>query len=223
MAFLAGKPALVIFDCDGVLVDSEPIFLRVLHRHLIKAGARLTHAECCAEFIGKSKGDVETYLLSQALPIPADWPDAFYAEATTELERDCLAIEGIEDVLQALTGAGIPICVASNGLRDKIEITLSCTGLLPFFEGRIHSAYEVGRSKPAPDVFLHAAETHGAAPEHCLVVEDSPSGVEAAQAAGMACFAYTAASALPPGRLYGAQPFTAMAQLPGLLGLENPG
>ena len=212
---------MVIFDCDGVLVDSEPIFLRVLHRYLRKAGASLTHAECCATFIGKSKTDIETYLLSQALPIPADWPEAFYSAAMAELERDCLAIDGVAEVLQALNCSGIPICVASNGLRDKIEFTLRHTGLLPFFEDRIHSAYEVGCSKPAPDVFLHAARTQGIAPDRCVVIEDSPSGVEAARAAGMGCFAYTAVSSIPPGRLFGAHPFTAMAQLPGLLGLEG--
>ncbi|KIC10795.1 hypothetical protein RA19_10420 [Leisingera sp. ANG-M1] len=214
------RPELVIFDCDGVLVDSEPIFLRVLHRFLLSAGASLTHADCCAQFIGKSRGDVEAYLIEQGLAIPADWPDAFYAQAMVELERDCQAIDGVQEVLQALVQSGIPFCAASNGLRDKIEFTLSHTGLLPFFENRFYSAYDVGRSKPAPDVFLFAAELHGIPPARCTVIEDSPSGLEAAQAAGMACYAYSGAGTLPPGRLFGAQPFGAMWQLPALLGLE---
>jgi len=220
MPVSAARPALVIFDCDGVLVDSEPIFLRVLHRYLLSAGTSLSHSDCCARFIGKSKTDVEIYLEEQGLGIPGNWPEAFYSQAMVELERDCKAVEGVQEVLQALVRNSIPFCAASNGLRDKIEFTLSHTGLLPFFEGRIHSAYEVGRSKPAPDVFLHAAKENGIPPEHCAVIEDSPSGMEAAQAAGMACFAYTAASAVPPARLSGAQPFTGMSQLPALLGLE---
>ncbi|WP_193748832.1 HAD family hydrolase [Leisingera sp. ANG-Vp] len=215
----SSRPALVIFDCDGVLVDSEPIFLRVLHRFLLFAGASLSHADCCRQFIGKSKADVEIYLEEQGLAIPADWPDAFYDQAMIELGRDCKAVDGIREVLQALAQSGIPFCAASNGLRDKIEFTLSHTGLLPLFENRIFSAYEVGRSKPAPDVFLHAASLHGIAPERCTVIEDSPSGLEAAQAAGMPCFAYSDTDALPPGRLFGAQPFSAMWQLPALLGL----
>lgn len=217
---LAKPPSLVIFDCDGVLVDSEPIFLRVLHRYLHSAGASLSFEDCRAKFIGKSKGDVEDYLNACALPIPADWPDAFYARAMVELERDCKAVDGIAHVLQALIQSKIPFCTASNGLREKIELTLSQTGLLPYFKDRIHSAYEVGRSKPAPDVFLHAAKVQGVLPEDCAVIEDSPSGVKAAQAAGMRCFAYGLApeiAAPVPGLRTRA--FSDMRDLPTLLGL----
>ncbi|OIQ38042.1 MAG: hypothetical protein BM558_12380 [Roseobacter sp. MedPE-SW] len=217
MSPLSEAPGLVIFDCDGVLVDSEPIFLRVLHRYLLSAGASLTLETCCAEFIGKSKGDVETYLLTQSLPIPADWPQAFYEKAMEDLERDCKAIDGIEQVLQALIEAQIPFCAASNGLRDKIEFTLSNTGLLHFFEGRIFSAYEVGQSKPAPDVFLHAARELGSAPDRCVVIEDSPSGIQAAKAAEMTCFAYDVA---PAASNVDAHVFSHMRDLPALLKLS---
>lgn len=216
MSHLSQPPRLVIFDCDGVLVDSEPIFLSVLHRYLCRSGADLSHGDCCAQFIGKSKLDVENYLLAQGLSIPDDWPDAFYAQAMIELQRDCTAIDGVEDVLRRLARADIPFCTASNGLRDKIELTLSHTGLLHYFEDRIYSAYDIGRSKPAPDVFLHAARVHGIAPQHCVVIEDSPSGLQAAQAAGMSCFTY-GLTVRPTER--GAYSFSNMRDLPRLLGL----
>lgn len=216
MSPVVQTPDLVIFDCDGVLVDSEPIFLRVLHRYLCRAGASLSEAECNAYFIGKSKKNVEAYLKTQGLPIPSDWPDAFYAQALIELERDCKAIDGISDVLQALVQSNTLFCAASNGLRDKIEFTLSHTGLRPFFEDRIYSAYEVGQSKPAPDVFLHAASELGVEPRNCVVIEDSSSGVKAAQAAGMACFAYRMSKTE---NLFDAEVFSDMRDLPTLLKL----
>ena len=99
MPVSAARPALVIFDCDGVLVDSEPIFLRVLHRYLLSAGTSLSHSDCCARFIGKSKTDVEIYLEEQGLGIPGNWPEAFYSQAMVELERDCKAVEGVQEVV----------------------------------------------------------------------------------------------------------------------------
>ncbi len=118
-----------------------------------------------------------------------------------------------------ISSAGIPLCVASNGHLAKMRVTLERSGLLPWFEGNMFSAYDVGASKPAPDVFLHAAEMNGVAPEHCVVVEDSTSGFEAAFNAAMTCFAYDPKTTLKPTNLFGARRLTDLADLPKLLGL----
>lgn len=215
------RPKLVIFDCDGVLVDSEPIFNKALHGFLRALGAQLSLAQCCKLFTGKSRDAVEQYLTQQGLDIPPDWSARFYQQALEALEKDVTAIAGVDEMIAALARAKIPFCVASNGIPAKMQVTLQRTGLMPFFEGKIFSAYEVGQSKPAPDVFLHAAQVNGVACEDCLVVEDSPSGFEAAARAKMACFAYLPDGAASTHERFGAHPFQKMQHLPALLGLNT--
>lgn len=211
---------LVIFDCDGVLVESEPIFNRVLHRYVLGCGARMSLAECSAEFTGKSRDAVEDYLTAQSLEVPSGWPGDFYDQALAALSQEVTAIEGAVELVQALRAQGMDFCIASNGLRDKMEVTLGRAGLLPFFSEHMFSAYEVGASKPAPDVFLHAARQFGVAPGDCLVVEDSSSGFEAAKRAGMPCLALLPPALLdsPPAALHGAHRITALQEVAQILG-----
>jgi beta-phosphoglucomutase-like phosphatase (HAD superfamily) len=115
--------------------------------------------------------------------------------------------------------AEVPFCVASNGVAAKMHVTVEQTGMLPWFKGNIFSAYDVGLSKPAPDIFLHAADAIGIRPEHCLVVEDSASGFEAAANAGMDCFAYIPKGTKPVTNLFGARQFSEMGLLPKILDL----
>ena len=207
---------LVIFDCDGVLVDSELISNRVLAEHLTAIGMPTTTEESMDRYMGGSLrtvlDDVE-HRLGHAAPegFIADYRAASYRAFESELR----AVEGIEAALDALDGT--PTCVASSGEHDKLRRTLGQTGLLPRFEGRIFSATEVARGKPAPDLFLHAAAAMGAEPARCAVVEDSPVGVEAALAAGMTVFAYTGRTPAPRLARDGVRVFGAMAELPALL------
>lgn len=209
---------LVIFDCDGVLVDSEPISNRILAEHLTRLGVPTTFEESVDRYMGGTLGtmlaDVERRL---GRPAPAGflpaYRDACYAGFDAELE----AVSGVHAVLDELDATRTPACVASSGEHEKIRHTLGRTGLLDRFEGRIFSATDVARSKPAPDLFLHAADRMGADPGGCAVIEDSPVGVAGALAAGMAVFAY--AGRTPAERLGrdGVRVFSQMAELPALL------
>lgn len=210
---------LVIFDCDGVLVNSEPIFNRVLHDYLQNCGAVISYKETCARFTGKNRKVVETYLRQTSLAIPASWPDDFYQIALATLAKEVRPIEGVGALLQALSANGVAICVASNGGMDKMETTLGRVGFLELFQGAMFSAYDIGESKPAPDVFLHAASTLGVTARDCIVVEDSSSGFEAAHRAGMRCFAYLPHGQSMGRQLHSAEPFGRMQDLVALLGL----
>lgn len=208
---------LVIFDCDGVLVDSERIAVRVDALVLAKLGWSLTEAEIVDRFMGRSSQSM-TQQIEDHLghSLPADWEEEFkhlYRDAFT---AELTPVEGIIDALDALTG--LPTCVASSGSHDKMRFTLGLTGLYPRFEGRIFSATEVKHGKPAPDLFVHAARQMGIAPEACAVIEDSQYGLQAARAAGMRAFAY-AGGMTPADQLEGPGTvvFDDMRKLPGLL------
>ena len=188
-------PALVIFDCDGVLVDSEPVACRVLSQLLNRHGVACDEAAVHRRFVGRSMASVVALLAAED---GFAAPEGFVAEVRTTtfdaLEREGIeAIPGVADALDRIAAAGLASCVASSGLPEKMRLTLGLAGLLPRFEGRLYSAVQVARGKPAPDVFLFAAERMGRAPADCLVVEDSLAGLEAARAAGMAAVAYAAA------------------------------
>lgn len=212
-------PKLVIFDCDGVLVNSEPIFNRVLHEFLLICGAPLTYQECCDAFTGKNKFAVETYLTDAGLNVPDNWAKGFYERALDALGKEVEAIDGVHALLEALLKANIPFCVASNGLMAKMQVTLRRTQMLSYFEGQMFSAYDIGNRKPAPDVFLHAAKVNNVLPDDCVVIEDSASGFEAAQNAQMPCFAYSPENPNTKIKLFGATAFESMSKLPDLLNL----
>lgn len=183
---------LVIFDCDGVLVDSEPISLRLLLETLAEAGLHLAPAEADALFLGRSLATTrETVAREYGVTVTDDALEgmrrALYAAFRAELQP----ITGIADTLDALP---CPYCVASSSQPERVQLSLQVTGLWPRFEGRAFSSTQVRNGKPAPDLFLFAAETLGYPPSACLVVEDSPAGILAAQAAGMPVVAFTGGS-----------------------------
>ncbi|MFF5918182.1 HAD family hydrolase [Streptomyces flavochromogenes] len=212
------EPAeLVIFDCDGVLVDSERIYCRVDREVFATLGAEFTEAEMVEYFVGSSH-DMLTAIVEErrGRPLEPDWQTPFKQRYEDALDAELTAVEGVTDVLDALA---VPYCLASNGSHASIRKNLGRAGLLDRFEGRMFSARDVARGKPAPDLFLHAAAVMGVPPERCAVVEDSPYGVRAARAAGMRAFGYTGGLTAPD-RLTGPRTvvFDDMRELPGLLG-----
>lgn len=180
---------LVIFDCDGVLVDSERITNAIFAEMLATLGLPSSHDFVLDHFVGRSMATCERLVreLLGAEP-PAGLWERYRERSVAALQRDLVAVDGITEALEQLT---VPWCVASSGGHDKMRTTLGITGLLPRFEGRLFSATEVAHGKPAPDLFLHAAERCGVHPSACLVVEDAPAGIEGAKAAGMRACGYT--------------------------------
>jgi HAD superfamily hydrolase (TIGR01509 family) len=179
---------LVIFDCDGVLVDTERIAVRVDVAVLAELGWTMTEAEVVERFMGRTDADmvaaVEAYL---GRPLPPDWEAPFQGWYRQAFEAELKPVPGVIDALDAI---GTPTCVASSGTHERMRFTLGLTGLYDRFAGRIFSADDVARGKPAPDLFLHAAARMEVAPAECVVIEDSRYGVEAARAAGMRALGY---------------------------------
>jgi len=210
------KFSLVIFDCDGVLVDSESITNRVFAQMLNELGIAITLEDMFEEFVGRSMPqclEVVTRLLGR--PVPEGFVRNYETRSAVALKSELKAVPGIEAVLAALS---VPYCVASSGTHAKMQTTLGITGLLPQFRGKMYSVTEVANSKPYPDVFQHAANQQGAAPAACAVVEDTPTGVRAGLAAGMTVFGYCALT--PRHRLLEAgahHTFECMRDLPGLI------
>lgn len=208
---------LVIFDCDGVLIDSEPIANRVFRDQLAQAGLDLPLAEVMRRFVGQTREGC-IVLAGEMLgrPLPAAFGPAWDEALHAALERE---VRPVPSVPELLAGMRLPWCVASNGERPRMELSLRAAGLWPRVQGRLFTAAEVARPKPAPDLFLHAARTIGFAPAATVVVEDTPTGVRAARDAGMRAFAYAAAAhADVEGlRALGATLFRDMRELPALL------
>ena len=202
---------LVIFDCDGVLVDSEALENQLLVDMAAQHGVLANAAEAHVEFVGKKLADCVRHMEQAAgIRLPDTFIEDYRAELRVVVETQLKPVAGIRAALEEIA---IAKCVASNGPRAKIEQALRVTGLTPFFGDRLFSAYDIDAWKPAPDLFLHAARMLGVAPAQCTVIEDSRPGVEAALAAGMRVFAYA-----PSGERYFDVPvFDQMADLPRLL------
>jgi HAD superfamily hydrolase (TIGR01509 family) len=186
-------PELVIFDSDGVLVDSELITNRVFANMINELGVHVTLEDMFEKFVGRSMTDC-CDLIARMLkkPIPKDFVEQYRARTTAALHAELAPVPGIESVLHELNKRGVPFCVASSGTHEKMRTTLGITGLLSQFENRLFSVTEVANGKPAPDVFLYAAKRLKAAPSKCYVVEDTPTGVIAGVRAGMTVFGYCA-------------------------------
>jgi HAD superfamily hydrolase (TIGR01509 family) len=208
---------LVIFDCDGVLVDSEPLAIGLLAEEARRHGWDLPAAEAERHF--PRGGTLERCMLTierhTGRSLPDDFVTCYRARLYDLLREQVQAVPGVVDALDRLP---LPHCVASNGPRQKIRTSLTTIGLIDRFEGRIFTAYELERAKPFPDLYLHAAATLGASPRRCVVVEDSVPGTQAGVAAGMRVLGY----APDPQRRAaladaGAEPLAAMAELLGLL------
>lgn len=181
---------LVIFDCDGVLVDSEPVANRTLGEMLRELGLDLTQEQIFQSFVGYSMAHVMRVIESMlGRPPPENFLRDLQARTFAAFKTELHAMPGIEFALDRL---GVPFCVASSGDHEKMQTTLGITGLLPRFAGRIFSVTQVAHGKPAPDVYLFAARQLGAEPSACVVVEDTPPGVQAGVAAGMTVFGFCA-------------------------------
>jgi HAD superfamily hydrolase (TIGR01509 family) len=187
------RTRLVIFDCDGVLVDSEPVANRTLGQMLRELGLDLTQAQIFEHFVGYSLPHCLRVIEGMlGRPPPESFLRDLQARTFAAFKTELRAMPGIEQALDLLDAAGLPYCVASSGDHEKMNTTLGITGLLPRFAGRIFSVTQVARGKPAPDVYLFAARQLGAEPSACVVVEDTPPGVQAGAAAGMTVFGFCA-------------------------------
>ncbi len=206
----------VIFDCDGTLVDSEVLGIQVLVECVAELGLAFPLEEAVARFTGAKMAD-SIAIIEQRLgrPVPGDFVPEMRRRMVEVFRERLQPVEGVEAVLQSLS---IPYCVASNGPREKMEVSLHVTGLLPYFHGRIFSAYDIGSWKPEPGMFLHAAQALGVAPERCAVVEDSLLGAQAGKAAGMRVFGYDPTGYGANLAEAGAQTFSSMADLLPLMG-----
>jgi HAD superfamily hydrolase (TIGR01509 family) len=188
-------PALVIFDCDGVLVDSELIFGRILGECLISVDFAATIEEAIALGLGKNRATLSAAVEARfGRALPDAFFEMFAVRSAAAFERELLPMPGIEELL---AGLATPRCVASNGHLARVRHRLALTGLLPFFEPHVFSASQIERGKPAPDLFLFAARHLGTPPDRCIVVEDSIAGVEAAIAAQMSVVGFCGGSHCP--------------------------
>jgi HAD superfamily hydrolase (TIGR01509 family) len=204
----------IIFDCDGTLVDSERLVNEVIVEFAASFGIHLSVDDALARFKGGKMADVVSHLESLGgRALPSSFVTDLRARIAHALSTRLKPIDGAIDLVRSLS---TPMCIASSGPREKIELSLSVTGLLPYFEGRIFSSYEVGLWKPDPELFIHAARSLGASPARCAVVEDSDPGIHAGIAAGMTVFALVDASS-PPQIPAGAQAVTGLRELVGLL------
>jgi HAD superfamily hydrolase (TIGR01509 family) len=207
---------LVIFDCDGVLIDSERIANRVLAECLTGIGLRTSAEESLRDYKGHSwPACVALFEHRLGGPLPPAFAADFYRRALAAYERELVAVPGVHAALDRIPTRQ---CVASNGRLSTMKFTLTKVNLFERFAGRIFSAADVTRPKPAPDLFLHAAAKLDVEPSRCAVVEDSPHGVFAAVAAGMTPFGYAGLEAPGPLAAAGARVFGAMADLPRDLG-----
>jgi HAD superfamily hydrolase (TIGR01509 family) len=179
---------LVIFDCDGVLVDSEPIAVRIDVEMLAEVGLPLSEAEVIERFVGRSP---EVILAETEAQLGTRLPDGWFERGEARIrEAYTTELQPVAGIVEALDQIELPACVASSSGHDSIRLKLELTGLYERFAGRIFSATDVANGKPAPDLFLHAAARMGAEPSRCVVVEDSRYGVQAARAAGMYVLGY---------------------------------
>ncbi|MEU4200362.1 HAD family hydrolase [Streptomyces sp. NPDC045470] len=212
---------LIIFDNDGVLVDSEPLSNTILAGYLTELGHPTSYEESLRDYMGAAVHRVHDLVKERTGQLlPEDFETTLHARVFEAFERELEPVAGVDEVLGKLTADGTPYCVASSGSHERIRVGHRKTGLDEWFEEEwIFSSQDVGKGKPAPDLFLHAAREMGVAPERCAVVEDSPLGVQAAVAAGMDVYGFTAMT--PAAKLTAAAEvtglFASMAELPELL------
>jgi len=217
---------LVIFDCDGVLIDSEGVASIVLSRELRRLGWMVSAEECETEFLGTSLRDIITKAEAEiGRRVPSDFATRFSAAMILALAEDVAAIPGAAAVLERLTAAGMPWRVASNSSHDEMAVKFRRTGMMELVRGRQHSAEDMMRlglnGKPDPHLFLAAAEAAGVPPAGCVVIEDSIPGSRAARLAGMTCLGFSPRASRIELAAEGAGIFKDMAELPEILGIEK--
>ena len=213
------RPAAVLFDCDGVLADSEMLVNAMVAEDLTARGWPITTEQCKGIFLGRSIPDMVPVVEKQVGPLPREWGAELSASIARRMREATPPMPGAVEVVRAVVAAGIPAACASNSGREELAAKLSGLGLASLFGGRVFSWQDVPRPKPAPDMYLAAALACGADPRDCVVVEDSALGARAGVAAGCRVmgFAHETPAALLEAE--GATPFHSMADLPRLLGL----
>jgi phosphoglycolate phosphatase len=210
---------LIIFDCDGVLVDSEPIASRIFYTMLREIGVSISFEQTVREFEGRTDEDcLQIAARYRGKPLPDDFLERHYERVDEAFRTELRPMPGVIEALKAISA---PVCVASSGPLAKMRLTLGITGLISWFEGRLFSAEDVQRGKPFPDVFFYAAQKLNVSPGDCAVVEDSVFGVRAGVAAGMQVFGYAQRSEARVLEQAGARVFEHMADLPMLLGYQS--
>lgn len=206
----------VIFDCDGVLVDTELVANSVLAGLISEMGVPTTLEDAMSTYMGRSWAScLEIVEGKLGAPAPDDFRERYLAGVLTAWKQELLPVPGVVDALNAIS---LPMCVASSGEHERIRLTLELAGLLDRFEGKLFSATEVVQGKPAPDLFLHAAARMGFEPAGTVVVEDTVPGVQAGLAAGMRVLAFARFVAADELTAAGGEVFDDMSDLPGLLG-----
>jgi len=214
------RPGAVLFDCDGVIADSEQIGFAMLIAEFAAHGRAVTAAELRRQFLGGTIAGLEVRARAMGVPLPEGWAAGFYERLYARLAEGTPLVPGIEAVLDRLDAAGIPYAVGSNGTARKMAITLGQhPAMWRRLEGRLFSGQDLGLIKPEPGLYLHAAAALGVAPAACVVVEDSPAGARAAARAGMRCLGFAPEGDGAALAAEGARVFAAMAELPGLLDL----
>ena len=210
----------VIFDCDGVLVDSERIVNQVESELLTRWGWAVSVEEVRALFKGRSFAELEALIAARlAGRLPSDWVYDWAMRTAYEMQQHLREVQGVRAVIERLRAGGVPIAVASQSSLGRVRLSLALCGFDAYFGAHVSTASMVARPKPAPDVYLHAAASLAAQPADCVVIEDSPSGVRAARAAGMTVYGYAADEDADALARAGAMVFRDMAELPALLGL----
>jgi HAD superfamily hydrolase (TIGR01509 family) len=215
-------PRLVIFDCDGVLVDSEPIAARIVAAEVTALGWPMAAEESHAAFLGMSLSDMRPVIARRiGREVPAEWVERLADRLVVALADEVEPMQGVPEVLHATSALGLPWRIASNSSHAELEAKFGRVGLTELVAGKVHSASDViargGRGKPAPDLFLAAAAAGGAAPAECLVVEDSATGAQAARAAGMRCLGFAPHGDGAPLAALGARVFRDLGDLPGII------
>ncbi|SFR59844.1 haloacid dehalogenase superfamily, subfamily IA, variant 3 with third motif having DD or ED [Yoonia tamlensis] len=212
-------PELVIFDCDGVLVDTEPTTDRVISDNLARFGLNIAPQEIHRMFAGGTIAGVGQEATRLGATLPATWEADLYEEVFAALRKGVPVIAGVIDLIHALDRKGIKRAIASNGPVAKMQISLTPSGLFDLFAGRIYSGHDHG-PKPKPDMLQKILADHGVTPEEAVMIDDMPAGFLAAKAAGMRCFGYVADG--DPARIgdTGAMPVTTMGQIADALGLS---
>ena len=220
MSNLTSPPKFVIFDCDGVVVDSEPLTLQLMCDDLASRGLGLSLSEMIDLAVGGTIAGVGEQAKVLGAKIPDDWANQFYEKMFTILNQSVEPIPGITTILDVLDHHSIPYAIGSNGSHRKMEITLGRCRLMERFAGRVFSREDVAHPKPAPDVYLLAATKAGIAPHDCVVIEDSAIGARAGVAAGMMVMGFTHDTLAIKFAGITDMLFEDMADLPALLGIN---
>jgi len=216
-------PAAVLFDCDGVLADSEGLVNAIVAEALTDRGWPLTAAEAQATFLGLALPDIVPLIEARTGLLPDGWSEELSRLIAARMEDQTLPIAGAIDAVRAIDAAGVVVAVASNSARRELAAKMHALGLARLFGARVFSFEDVDRPKPWPDIYLAAAEACGAAPRDCVVIEDSVPGVRAGRAAGCRVLGLSHNGSGPVLAVHGAEPFSHMADLPRLLGVAGRG